>query len=107
MITILHKLSVATADIEKGIILSVNLEGHVECSSEFRDVELMVKAINKLVESIDLKHKCNENYEVLRESFNKIIDNIGSVLKLDYFIWLDEEESNLKTVKMFIDEFEG
>ena len=61
-------------------------ESHLEVEVSVKargenDLELILQGVEKLVESIDLKHKCDENYEVYQKALKRIVysvaDNLG------------------------------
>ena len=58
---------------------------------EAKDIDVIVKASKTLIESIDVKHVCDEDYELFEESIKKILLSVADVLIAEG--WEVEEET--------------
>lgn len=99
-----YKMNAARMSFETGVVCKVDIETNRENVIPYiKDQELncKLKAINFLIESIDMKRDCREDYEIFEKVMLSILDTVGSMLKVESGIG---EQRNLEYVKYLIDE---
>ena len=70
---------------------------------EDSDLDLIVNATKKLIENIDLKHMCDEDYDLYYYSLKQILLSVADSLECEgWEIEDDSEESKLRTIIHFL-----
>lgn len=93
------ELMMSTGDIESGETdFQITIKGNEESN-----LDLSIRGIQMLIESIDVKHACNEDYEKYTDALKTILLSIATSLECEGWEIEDEsEEKQLGTVIRFL-----
>lgn len=93
-----NQLRFTTGDLETG---EFNLDVAID-SKKGNTLDAMVDAIKMLIRNIDLKHTCDEDFDLYEKTMISILEQIGQ--SLSYEGWGDESEevNALRTVEWFL-----
>lgn len=79
--------------------LEIQINGDSEIIS---DLDLQVKAIKTLIESLDFKSAKKSDREIEQKTYLILLDVIGSLLKIDIPGFDHGETANIETVHQFL-----
>lgn len=89
-----------SGEVECKVDVEANHEKVIPCVAD-QELNSKLKAIHLLIESIDVKHACDENYEIFNKVMLSILDSVGAALKVESVI---DEHRNLQSVRYLVNE---
>lgn len=87
-----NQLRFTTGDLETG---EFNLDVAIDSKKE-STLDSMVDAIKMLIRNIDLKHTCDEDYDLYMNAMKEILGSVGDSLICEGWGEGDFEEQNIK-----------
>jgi hypothetical protein len=96
-----NTFKISTGDLQRP---DKQFEITIKGDDEKTNLDTIVKAAKTLIESIDLKHTCDENYEIYEQSMMQILLSIAdSIIAEGWEVEDDSEKARLEIISHFIE----